>query len=70
MEVSSSQAWAHPPGITDVRSSRFQNSPISCHQESVAHSASVCMIVCRPACSTRWALDPWPFRMTIRLKPW
>ena len=53
MEVSSSHACAHPPGITEVRSSLFQYSLTSCHQLSMAQRASVCMIVCRLACSTR-----------------
>src|SRR5437879_7551989 len=57
MEVSSSHACAHPPGITEVGSSLFHYSLTSRHQLSMAQKASVCMIVVRLACSTRRCLD-------------
>ena len=68
-DVSSSHACAQPPG-PDSRTSSFQYSALSCHHEMLRQRALVWRITCRAACSTSGWLEPCPFTITIRVKPW
>ena len=71
-EVSSSQAWAQPPGNLLARQF-FMNSGSTvsrCHQLQAMHSASVSRLTRRAARSRLGVFEPWPLRKMIFLNPW